>query len=206
MFKNVQDNMQKEDPQGDDMEQFISNSCINHPYNNIEFIVQDQKIGVCSDCIYDHYKQGHKLISVNDTIFDVQQVLMNMEVDLLDVLAQKTQMLAACEDHIEFINGDKNAFLTEQRKKIDALHEYLEKRFSDIVADYNKSIEKDLLNIRNNRERLNQELEMNTHQVKKVQEVRSLFEENEVPNIIQNFVKAGKFFKEFKKMKIEYSK
>ena len=62
--------------------------------------------------------QKHKLVTFQDTILEVNAVLKSMENNIKDMLKQKVKMLKACEDHTNFINYDKNAFLKVQRKKI----------------------------------------------------------------------------------------
>lgn len=44
---------------------------------------------------------------------------------------------------------------------IDELHRYLEEKYNTIIIEYNKAIEKDLLNIRNNKNRIIREIEEN---------------------------------------------
>ena len=66
--------------------------------------------------------QHHNLVTIQDTIREVNTVLQNIENNTIDVLKQKVKMLKACEDHTNFINHDKEQFLTTQRKKIDELH------------------------------------------------------------------------------------
>ena len=67
---------------------------------------------------YEHMMQKHKLVTLHDTILEVNAVLKNMENNITDMLKQKVKMLKACEDHTNFINYDKNTFLKVQRKKI----------------------------------------------------------------------------------------
>ena len=62
--------------------------------------------------------QKHKLVTLQDTILEVNTVLKSMENNITDILKQKIKMLKACEDHANFINYDKATFLKVQRKKI----------------------------------------------------------------------------------------
>lgn len=134
-------------------------------------------------------------------------------------MQQKNKMLKACEDHINFLEFDKSEFLKVQRKKIDELHEYLEKKYANTIVEYNKSIEKDLLNINNNKSRIIREIEENIKYISEVQKVKKSFlngyveEEGSIKvkepkklKLIKNFIKARKFFKDYKKMKEESEK
>jgi hypothetical protein len=97
-------------------------------------------------------------------------VLQNIESNTIDLLKQKNKMLRSCEDHENFIEYDKDAFLRVQRKKIgkclvryfiDELHKYLEEKYLNIIVEYNVAIEKDILNIRNNKDRMIREINEN---------------------------------------------
>ena len=58
-------------------------------------------------------------------------------------------MLISCEEHLQALDSDKAVFLSEQRANIDKLHAYLEDKYKSLVAEYNESVENDLVNIRN---------------------------------------------------------
>ena len=52
------------------------------------------------------------------------------------------------------------------------MHAYLEEKYANIVASYNESIENDIVNVKNNIDRLGVELLSNREYVKKVQLIR----------------------------------
>jgi hypothetical protein len=49
----------------------------------------------------------------------------------------------------------------QQRENIAKLHTFLEEKMTNIVTSYNEAIENDLLNIRNQKERITQEMKEN---------------------------------------------
>jgi hypothetical protein len=65
------------------------------------------------------------------------------------------------------------------------------------VAEYNKIIERDILNLKNNLDRLSKEINDNNDFVKKVQSIREQYEEKNRPNLLENFVRTGKFLKHY---------
>jgi hypothetical protein len=52
------------------------------------------------------------------------------------------------------------------------MHQFLEKKYDTIVVEYNKAIENDLLNIRNNRDRLAREIDENAEYLNNIQRVK----------------------------------
>lgn len=97
------------------------------------------------------------------------------------------------------------------------------------MVEYNKAIEKDLLNIANNSKRISREIEENMKYLKEIEKVKSFIlnaegnwgnfkGKNKLTNfinfaldpnkekLIKNFIVAGQFFKKYKKMKEDYEK
>ena len=107
-------------------EQPIEFSWLNHypSKRDITVVCLDDKVGLCSDCVYEHLVENHRLISIEDTIREVATVLQNIETSTIgkiltkfvDIVKQKNKMLKAWEDHQNFIYYDKDTFLKAQRK------------------------------------------------------------------------------------------
>ena len=49
----------------------------------------DDKMGLTADSVYEHIIQNHQLVSIEDTIREVNSVLQNIESNTLDLLTQK---------------------------------------------------------------------------------------------------------------------
>lgn len=62
-------------------EQPIEFACLNHfpTKRDVTVLCLDDKVGLCSDCVYEHLVENHKLISIEDTIREVASVLQNIE-------------------------------------------------------------------------------------------------------------------------------
>jgi hypothetical protein len=133
----------------------------------------------------------HEMISVDETMQDVRLVLMNLERDLISIMKQKTKMLGQSEKHIEHINEQKIVFLEEQKKKIEELKTYLDNKYDQITCEYNKAIEKDVVNTKNYISKLFSEISDNKEFIQSTQVLREKLEFNEGPNLIENIIKTG---------------
>ncbi len=66
IFQDVQKNMKPEqaaihqssrdniDPQPTNAQK-VKNPCVKHPYNHMEYICHTERIGICSECLFEHY-------------------------------------------------------------------------------------------------------------------------------------------------------
>lgn len=77
--------------------------------------------------------------------------------------------------------------------------------YADIVVEYNKAIETDLLNIANNRNRISREIEENQMYLNEVKKLEFSNPSGSM-SIIKNLITAAKYFKKYKKLKAESEK
>ena len=56
---------------------------------------------------------------------------------------------------------------------LDELHEYLEQKYANIVVEYNKAIEKDIINIKDDSSRISREIEGNQQYHRGLQKLQS---------------------------------
>ena len=55
---------------------------------------------------------------------------------------------------------------------LDELHEYLELKYANIVVEYNKAVEKDIINITNNSSRISRKIEENQQYQRNLQKLK----------------------------------
>lgn len=54
--------------------------------NEIAFLDKTTKRGACSECIPELTKLNHELMPINATVFEIRDVMMNLECNMLDLL------------------------------------------------------------------------------------------------------------------------
>ena len=199
LFKIIQDSL-KLSVSDKDKESNI-NYWPNHKGKRVEYILWDEKLAICSDCLFGNVKDHTKVLSVSDTIERVRKMLMEIENDSIRIIQNKNQYLKEIEHHGEFIQHQKTIFIDEQKSKIEQLHKYLDDKLSHIVSLYNERIEKDLLQVYNTREIMSWEIKESLRYLRKLQEVLENMDENNPKTVIEDIVDAGVFLKKYKKLK-----
>ena len=135
------------------------NFCPNHPNKIIEYICCTEKVGICSSCLHSKCDKNTKVISIPETMRSIQEMLLRIEKDSIRIIHNKNEYLKEIENQGEFIEQTKEAFIREQKSKINELHEYLDKRLAYIISQYNERIEQQLLQVYNTKEALSKEIE-----------------------------------------------
>lgn len=87
--------------------------------NEIAFLDKTTKRGACSECIPELTKLNHELMPINATIFEIRDVMMNLECNMLDLLRQRTAMLNENKNKMHIIDTDQQQFVQEQQNKIN---------------------------------------------------------------------------------------
>ncbi|CAI2387708.1 unnamed protein product [Moneuplotes crassus] len=190
----------KNDPEGRD-----TNFCINHPHKEIEYICCDDKIGICSDCLYDNYHKNSKVIHISSVMSKLHKMLIDVERNSIKIIHQKGEYLREIEGQSDFIEQEKRVFLQEEREKIDKLHEYIDNRYSEIITKYNQRIEQRLLDVYNSKEKLSKDIDESLVYLKRLQSLNESISEHKPTKIIEDFAQAIAFIKKYKKFK-EFSK
>ena len=42
--------------------------CANHPTKRIQYICKTDRLGLCAQCLFPHYKQSHEILSLEEVI------------------------------------------------------------------------------------------------------------------------------------------
>lgn len=77
-----------------------------HLMNEISFLDKTTKRGACSECIPELSKLNHELMPINATIFEVREVMMNLECNMLELLRQRTALLNDNKNRMSIIEAD----------------------------------------------------------------------------------------------------
>jgi len=54
-------------------------TCQMHPECNVEYICKTERIGLCSKCLYSHYKEGHQIQCIKDMLKNIKSLVEDME-------------------------------------------------------------------------------------------------------------------------------
>ena len=61
----------------------VVNPCPNHPDREVAFIDKTERVGLCGECISAQYRLRHEVLSVDDTVAEVKDVLLGLEGNML---------------------------------------------------------------------------------------------------------------------------
>ena len=61
---------------------------------------------------------------------------MNLEVNMLDLLREKSTLLSENKTKLSLVEGDLTQFINDQQKKINMLKNYLDDRLRVAINDY----------------------------------------------------------------------
>ena len=78
--------------------------------NEITFLDKSTKIGACSECVPELTKKNHELMPIHATINEVREVMMNLEVNMLDLLRDRTAILNDNKNKLSIIDADQTSF------------------------------------------------------------------------------------------------
>lgn len=172
LFKIIQDNLKSS--MGSRDKGVGLSTCPNHSTKAVEYILCDEKLAICSDCLHDHMGANTKILSIEETMSRVRKLLMTIEKDSIRIIQTKNVFLREVENHGEFIEQQKEEFINEQKRKIAELHKYLDDKLSHIIVQYNERIERELLKVYNTREAMGVEIQESLRYLRKLQEVAEL--------------------------------
>lgn len=69
------------------------NPCANHLMNEIAFLDKTTHSGICSECVTEMSTKNHELMPIHTTLLEVKDVIMNLEVNMLEILRDRTTLL-----------------------------------------------------------------------------------------------------------------
>lgn len=53
--------------------------------NNVEYICKTERIGLCSKCLYSHYKEGHQISCIKEIFKNMRVIIEEMENKVINV-------------------------------------------------------------------------------------------------------------------------
>eukprot|EP00347_Sterkiella_histriomuscorum_P008465 403344995 len=181
----------------------VVNPCPQHIMNEIAFLDKTTKRGACSECIPELTKQNHELMPLNATVFEIRDVMMNLECNMLDLLRQRTALLNDNKNKMAIIETDQSQFVQEQQNKINQLHNYLEDRLRIATNDYQKAIEPDTFKVKSNLNRLEEQISMNKQFISEVQAIKREFDQGntKIQNIVEKVQVAGNLLNQYNSLR-----
>ena len=79
--------------------------------NEISFLDKTTRQGACSECIPDLTRQNHELMPIHATLYEVRDVMMNLECNMLDLLRDRSALLNDNKSKMSIIEADQNQFV-----------------------------------------------------------------------------------------------
>ena len=74
--------------------------------NEITFLDKTTRSGVCSECVSEVGLRNHELMPIHTTISEVRDIMMNIEVNMLDLLRDRTTMMNDNKNKLNIILSD----------------------------------------------------------------------------------------------------
>lgn len=81
--------------------------------NEITFLDKTTRTGVCSECVSEVAMRNHELMPIHTTIAEVRDIMMNLEVNMLNLLRDRTTLMHDNKNKLNIILSDQNQFVTE---------------------------------------------------------------------------------------------
>ena len=81
--------------------------------NEITFLDKTLRIGVCSECVPELTAKNHELMPIHSTVLEVRDIMMNLEVNMLDLLRDRSTLLTENKNKLHIIEADQNTFVNE---------------------------------------------------------------------------------------------
>jgi tRNA/tmRNA/rRNA uracil-C5-methylase (TrmA/RlmC/RlmD family) len=53
--------------------------CVNHSGKRIQYFCKTERFGICGNCLFEHYKKEHEVLSLEKTIRNVRSIIRKME-------------------------------------------------------------------------------------------------------------------------------
>jgi hypothetical protein len=144
---------------------------------------------------------NHEILSLNDTVEEVKGLIMGLEGNMLAMLSEKSSMAQENKNKLNIVEEDRAGFIAEQQKKVNQLHNYLDDKLRCIIAEYDKAIEPDYIDIRNNISRLDEQICENKAFISEIQTIKKGFEQQDIEDCVGKIIKTGKFLNYFNHIK-----
>jgi hypothetical protein len=74
--------------------------------NEITFLDKSTKQGACSECVSSLSHLNHELLPLHTTVSEVREVMMNLEVNMLELLRERTSLLSENKHKNQIIDSD----------------------------------------------------------------------------------------------------
>jgi hypothetical protein len=79
-----------------------------HPMNEITFLDKSTKLGACSECVPELTKKNHELMPIHATMNEVREVMNNLEVNMLELLRDRTSIMNDNKNKLQIIDADQS--------------------------------------------------------------------------------------------------
>lgn len=99
----------------------------------------------------------------------------NLESNLMNMIIDQRAMHSDNRNKIEQVDHDRANFVSEQQKRINQLHNYLDDKLRCIVRNFDRAVEKDRVVLKNNMSRLDERISDSKVFLTKVQGSRKTF-------------------------------
>lgn len=88
---------------------------------SLSMFENSESIGICSKCIFDHYKQGHKILFIPNEIANSLQTVSKLQLKYIEKNKADMKALSDCKDKVDDYISNKNRLLRD----IDSLKSFL---------------------------------------------------------------------------------
>ena len=79
--------------------------------NNVEYICKTERIGLCSKCLYSHYKEGHQISCIKEIFKNMRTIIEEMENKIMNVAKRNKTDLEQSQVKLEDYVSNKNHLL-----------------------------------------------------------------------------------------------
>ena len=160
-------------------------------------------MGLCAQCLFIHYKQKHEILCLEDTIRSVRSIIATMDETVSGCLDKKHKLLQRMQKKINIFDEEKRKFVDEQRHKVDVLKKYLDDKLTAIVSAFESQTQPDKLELESRIDILSKHIAENGDFLKHLNFLKLQFNEETVPNLLENFLKSGQLINFYRRMSLQ---
>ena len=177
------------------------NPCPLHNNQEIEYLDKTERRGLCKDCVREAHDSHHEVLTMTDVKSDVNSLLIQLESNTSQMLAKKTEAMQVNRQKLQRIEADRKGFISEQQKKVNELHNYLDEKLRCIVAEYNKAVEPDVIKVKNNLDRCEEKAQEHKIFISEIQSMKQTFSKKVIPNFIDSVRKSANMLNYYNHLK-----
>lgn len=82
-----------------------------HPDKPVEYICKTERVGLCSKCLYSHYKEGHQITWIKEIFKNMDSMIEDMELKVMDAIKSNKDNLSESQSKLESYISNKNHLL-----------------------------------------------------------------------------------------------